>query len=587
MSQHAHVAEAPKGIVRKYIFSTDHKVIGIQYLLLALFSVFVGMVLSVFMRMRLAWPAEKWPLLQQLFPDGFAGGPMTPEFYLSMMTMHGTIMVFFVLTTAPLSGFGNYFLPIQIGARDMAFPTLNMLSFWVTFVALMVMMAALFAAGGAPISGWTGYAPLSALGEIAGPGLGLGQTLWIISIAIFCVASLLTSLNFLATTINLRAPWMSLGRMPLTVWSWFTTAILALLAFPVLLAGGILLLLDRLGGTSFFIPGGLVVSDQLIRHEGGSPLLWQHLFWFFGHPEVYIAILPGMGVTSHILSTFCRKPIFAYKAMVSAIFAIGFISYIVWGHHMFMSGMSPYTSMAFSITTLAVGVPSAIKTFNWLATLWGSQIRFTTAMLFALGFVSLFVTGGVTGLLLAQPAVDIFLHDTYFVVAHFHMIMGVAAIFGIFGGIFFWFPKMFGRMMNETLGRVHFWLTLVGVYAVFMPMHFLGAAGAPRRYAELTEFQFLKPLQPLHLFISVAAFITIASQLIFLVNVIWSAWKGKTASVNPWEATSLEWTIPSPPPHDNFGETEPVVYRGPYEYSVPGASSDYLLQTAPAEKVSG
>jgi len=587
MSQHAHVAEAPKGIVRKYIFSTDHKVIGIQYLLLALFSVFVGMVLSVFMRMRLAWPAEKWPLLQQLFPDGFAGGPMTPEFYLSMMTMHGTIMVFFVLTTAPLSGFGNYFLPIQIGARDMAFPTLNMLSFWVTFVALMVMMAALFAAGGAPISGWTGYAPLSALGEIAGPGLGLGQTLWIISIAIFCVASLLTSLNFLATTINLRAPGMSLGRMPLTVWSWFTTAILALLAFPVLLAGGILLLLDRLGGTSFFIPGGLVVSDQLIRHEGGSPLLWQHLFWFFGHPEVYIAILPGMGVTSHILSTFCRKPIFAYKAMVSAIFAIGFISYIVWGHHMFMSGMSPYTSMAFSITTLAVGVPSAIKTFNWLATLWGSQIRFTTAMLFALGFVSLFVTGGVTGLLLAQPAVDIFLHDTYFVVAHFHMIMGVAAIFGIFGGIFFWFPKMFGRMMNETLGRVHFWLTLVGVYAVFMPMHFLGAAGAPRRYAELTEFQFLKPLQPLHLFISVAAFITIASQLIFLVNVIWSAWKGKTASVNPWEATSLEWTIPSPPPHDNFGETEPVVYRGPYEYSVPGASSDYLLQTAPAEKVSG
>ena len=587
MSQHAHVAEAPKGIVRKYIFSTDHKVIGIQYLLLALFSVFVGMVLSVFMRMRLAWPAEKWPLLQQLFPDGFAGGPMTPEFYLSMMTMHGTIMVFFVLTTAPLSGFGNYFLPIQIGARDMAFPTLNMLSFWVTFVALMVMMAALFAAGGAPISGWTGYAPLSALGEIAGPGLGLGQTLWIISIAIFCVASLLTSLNFLATTINLRAPGMSLGRMPLTVWSWFTTAILALLAFPVLLAGGILLLLDRLGGTSFFIPGGLVVSDQLIRHEGGSPLLWQHLFWFFGHPEVYIAILPGMGVTSHILSTFCRKPIFAYKAMVSAIFAIGFISYIVWGHHMFMSGMSPYTSMAFSITTLAVGVPSAIKTFNWLATLWGSQIRFTTAMLFALGFVSLFVTGGVTGLLLAQPAVDIFLHDTYFVVAHFHMIMGVAAIFGIFGGIFFWFPKMFGRMMNETLGRVHFWLTLVGVYAVFMPMHFLGAAGAPRRYAELTEFQFLKPLQPLHLFISVAAFITIASQLIFLVNVIWSAWKGKTASVNPWEATSLEWTIPSPPPHDNFGETEPVVYRGPYEYSVPVASSDYLLQTAPAEKVSG
>jgi cytochrome c oxidase subunit 1 len=565
------------------MFSTDHKVIGIQYLLLALFSVFVGMVLSVFMRLRLAWPAEKWPLLQQLFPDGFAGGPMTPEFYLSMMTMHGTIMVFFVLTTAPLSGFGNYFLPIQVGARDMAFPVLNMLSFWVTFVSLVVMMGALFASGGAPISGWTGYAPLSALGEVAGPGLGLGQTLWIVSIAIFCVASLLTALNFLTTTINLRARGMSLMRMPLTVWAWFTTAILALLAFPVLLAGGLLLLLDRLGGTSFFIPAGLVVSDQLIPREGGSPLLWQHLFWFFGHPEVYIAILPGMGVTSHLLSTFCRKPIFAYKAMVYAIFGIGFISYIVWGHHMFMSGMSPYSSMAFSISTLAVGVPSAIKTFNWLATLWGSRIRFTTAMLFALGFVSLFVSGGVTGLLLAQPAVDIPLHDTYFPVAHFHIIMGVAAIFGIFGGMYYWFPKMFGRMMSETAGKVHFWLTLIGVYAVFMPMHFLGIAGAPRRYAQLTEFKYLEHLQPLHLFITISAFVTIAVQLVFIVNFFWSMWKGRKAEMNPWESTSLEWIIPSPPPHDNFGAVEPVVYHGPYEYSHPDAPQDYVLQTAAPE----
>jgi cytochrome c oxidase subunit 1 len=543
------------------------------------------MTLSIFMRLRLAWPAEKWPLLQQVFPDGFAGGPMTPEFYLSMMTMHGTIMVFFVLTTAPLSGFGNYFLPIQVGARDMAFPVINMLSFWVTFVALVVMMAALFAAGGAPISGWTGYAPLSALGEVAGPGLGLGQTLWIISIAIFCVASLLTSLNFLTTTINLRARGMSLMRMPLTVWAWFTTAILALLAFPVLLAGGILLLLDRVGGTSFFIPAGLVVSDQVIAREGGSPLLWQHLFWFFGHPEVYIAILPGMGVTSHLLSTFSRKPIFAYKAMVMAIFGIGFISYIVWGHHMFMSGMSPYTSMAFSITTLAVGVPSAIKTFNWLATLWGSRIRFTTAMLFALGFVSLFVSGGVTGLLLAQPAVDIPLHDTYFPVAHFHIIMGLAAIFGIFGGTYYWFPKMFGRMMSERVGKIHFWTTIVGVYAIFMPMHFLGIAGAPRRYAQLTEFQYLQHLQPLQLFISVSAFFTIAVQVLFVWNFFWSMWKGPKAAMNPWESTSLEWIIPSPPPHDNFGPIEPVVHHGPYEYSVPGAPNDYVLQTAPAEEV--
>lgn len=581
MAGPAAVHDVKKSFIRQYIFSIDHKVIGIQYLLLALFSVTVGMILSVFMRLRLAWPEEKWPLLQQLMPTAFAGGPMTPEFYLSMMTMHGTIMVFFVLTTAPLSGFGNYFLPIQVGARDMAFPTINMLSFWVTFVALGVMICALFVTGGAPISGWTGYAPLSALGEIAGPGLGLGQTLWVISIAIFCVASLLTSLNFLTTTLNLRARGMSLMRMPLTVWAWFTTAILALLAFPVLLAAGILLLLDRVGGTSFFIPAGLVVSDRVIPHEGGSPLLWQHLFWFFGHPEVYIAILPGMGVTSHILSTFARKPVFAYRAMVGAIFAIGFISYIVWGHHMFMSGMSPYSSMAFSITTLAVGVPSAIKTFNWLATLWGGQIRFTAAMLFSIGFVSLFVSGGVTGLLLAQPAVDIPLHDTYFVVAHFHIIMGVAAIFGIFAGLHYWFPKMFGRMMSETLGKVHFWFTLVGVYCVFMPMHFLGLAGGLRRYAQLTEFEFLKPLQPIHVFISVAAFVTIAAQLIFLFNFFWSMKRGRIAGPNPWDSTSLEWITPSPPPHDNFGPLEPVVHHGPYEYGVPGGSKDYVMQTEP------
>jgi cytochrome c oxidase subunit I len=585
MAAHATVIEAPRGFLRKYIFSTDHKVIGIQYLLLALCAVLVGMILSAVMRLRLAWPEEKWPLLQQLFPDAFAGGPMTPEFYLSMMTMHGTIMVFFVLTTAPLSGFGNYFLPIQVGARDMAFPVLNMMSFWVTFVAFAVMMAALFATGGAPLSGWTAYAPLSAIGEVAGPGQGLGQTLWIISIAIFCVASLLTSLNFLCTTINLRARGMSFMRMPLTVWAWFTTAILALLAFPVLLAGGILLLLDRVGGSSFFIPSGLVVSDQLIQHQGGSPLLWQHLFWFFGHPEVYIAILPGMGVTSHILSTFARKPVFAYRAMVMAIFAIGFISYVVWGHHMFMSGMSPFSSMMFSVTTLAVGVPSAIKTFNWLATLWGGRIRFTSAMLFSLGFVSLFVTGGITGLLLAQPIIDIFLHDTYFVVAHFHIIMGVAAIFGIFAGIYFWFPKMFGRLMNETQGKIHFWFTLAGVYAIFMPMHFLGVAGAPRRYAQLTEFEYLKHLQPLHTFISIAAFITIAAQLVFLWNFFWSMRKGLRAGPNPWQSTSLEWITASPPPHDNFGEMEPVVHHGPYEYGVPGASEDYVMQTAPAEEV--
>jgi cytochrome c oxidase subunit I len=582
---HAAVHEAPTGFIRKYIFSLDHKVIGIQYYFLALFSAFLGMLLSVIFRLRLAWPTATWPLLAKIFPAGFEGGPMMPEFYLSMVTMHGTIMVFMVLTTAPQGGFGNFALPIQIGAHDMAFPVLNMLSFWVTFVSLIVMLGALFAAGGAPIAGWTAYAPLSALGQVSGPGEGLGQTLWIISIAIFCVGSLLGALNFITTVLNMRAKGMSLMRLPLTVWTWFTTAILALLSFPVLLAGGILLLMDRLGGTSFFIPGGLIVSDRIIRHSGGSPILWQHLFWFFGHPEVYIAILPGMGVTSQLLSTFARKPIFGYRAMVYAIFAIGMLGFFVWGHHMFISGLSPYSAIAFSVLTLTIGVPSAIKTFNWLGTLWGGKIRFTTPMLYALGFVSLFVSGGITGLFLGQTSLDVYLHDTYFVPAHFHLIMGVAAIFGIFAGTYYWFPKMFGRMMHEGLGKVHFWFTFIGVYAIFLPMHTMGIMGHPRRYAQATEFKYLAATQPFHVFITIAAIITATAQIIFLVNFLWSLFKGPKAPDNPWEATTLEWSVPSPPPHDNFGGKIPVVHHGPYEYSVPGAPKDYVMQTDPPLQV--
>ena len=571
--------EPPTSFIRKWVFSLDHKVIGIQYYLLALVSVLIGMILSIFIRFNLVWPGTEIPILGILFPIGAPGGVMTPEFYYALLTMHGTLMVFFVLTTAPQGGFGNYFLPIQIGADDMAFPTLNMLSFWLTFLALIVLLAAFFVTGGPPISGWTAYPPLSAVGEIAGPGLGTGQTLWIVSIAIFCLASLLGALNFITTTIDLRAEGMTLMRMPLTVWAWFVTSILALLAFGVLLAAGALLVLDRTAGTSFFIPGGLVVSDKLIDHKGGSPILWQHLFWFFGHPEVYIAILPGMGVTSQILSTFARKPIFGYRAMVYAIFGIGILGFMVWGHHMFMSGMSPYTAILFSLLTTAIAVPSAIKTFNWLGTLWGGNIRFTPAMLFAVGFVSLFVTGGVSGLFLNQPSTDIYLHDTYFVVAHFHMIMGVAAIFGIFAGTYYWFPKMFGKHMNNFWGKVHFWLTFIGTYGIFMPMHLLGLAGNPRRYAELTAFDFLKPLESLHLFITIAAFVTIAAQLVFLVNWGWSLFRGKKAEENPWESTTLEWEIPSPPPHNNFPNGYPVVHRGPYEYSVPGESKDYMMQT--------
>jgi len=586
-----HRHPAPTGFIRKYIFSLDHKVIGIQYIMLALVAVLVGMTMSVLMRMNLSWPGTNWPILGTLFPGGAPDGMMTPEFYLSLVTMHGTIMVFFVLTTAPQGGFGNYFLPIQIGAEDMAFPVLNMLSFWVTLVGFIVILAAIFFSGAdstvGPIGGWTGYAPLSALPN-AGPGQGMGMNLWIISIAIFCVGSLLGALNFITTLLNMRTRGMSLMRMPLTCWAWFTTAVLALLSFPVLLGGGILLLLDRLAGTSFFIPGGLYLSgilsgtdERFPLHTGGSPILWQHLFWFFGHPEVYIAILPGMGATSHILSTFARKPVFGYRAMVFAIFAIGLLGFFVWGHHMFISGMSPYSAMTFSILTLSIGVPSAVKTFNWLGTLWGARIRFTTAMLFAIGFVSLFVAGGITGLVLGQTSLDLPMHDTYFVTAHFHLVMGVASIFGMFAATYFWFPKMFGRLMNESLGKFHFWITFIGVYCIFVPMHTMGIVGMPRRFAQFTEYEYLKTLHPLVVFVSIAAIATVLAQIVFYFNLLWSIFKGKRAGENPWDATTLEWTTASPPPHDNFAGHLPVVYRGPYEFAVPGAANDFVMQTEP------
>jgi cytochrome c oxidase subunit I len=565
---HAHAA--PQGFIRKYIFSLDHKVIGIQYFFLALTAVFIGMFLSLLMRIHMIWPTATIPLI----------GDIKPETYLALMTMHGTIMVFFVLTTAPQGGFGNYVLPIQIGAPDMAFPVLNMLSFWTTFVGFVVILAAFFVTGGAPLHGWTGYPPLSAL-QSAGPGEGLGADLWITSIAIFCLASLMGALNFITTTLDLRAKGMTMMRMPLTVWSWFITAILGLLAFGVLLSAGILLLLDRNLGTSFYVPQ-VVVNGQIMLHKGGSPLLWQHLFWFFGHPEVYIAILPGMGVTSQILSTFARKPIFGYKAMVYAMLSIGFFGFMVWGHHMFMSGMSPYSAFTFSILTMCIGVPSAIKTFNWLGTMYKGRIRFQTPMLYAIGFVSLFVSGGLSGPFLAQPLLDIPLHDTAFVPAHFHLIMGVAAIFGIFAATYYWFPKMFGRMMNETWGRVHFFITLAGTYAIFMPMHYAGLAGQTRRYSQFTEVAYLQKLIPLNTFITYAAMITIAAQFIFVINLFWSMFKGPKASDNPWEATTLEWTTTTPPPHDNFGGVTPVVHHGPYEYGVPGAPKDYVMQTDPA-----
>ena len=570
-----HRHSPPAGFIRRYIFSLDHKVVGEQYYWLALVAVYIGVVLSWIMRIHLAWPDAAIPGLQWLSQAGAPGGKLTPEYYLQLMTMHGTIMIFFVLTTAPLAGFGNYFLPIQIGARDMPFPRLNMLSFWITFLAFCVSIAAFFVPQGPPLSGWTAYAPLSALGQVTGPGEGIGQVLWAVSIAIFCVGQLLGSLNFISATLDLRCKDMSLMRMPLTVWAWFITAFMTLTAFAVLLPACILLILDHVAGTSFFIPSNLMVNDQLQPRGGGSVLLWQHLFWFFGHPEVYIAIVPAMGIVSHVLITNLRRPLLSHRAIIYSMIAIGFMSYIVYGHHMFVSGMNPFSSIAFSFPTLVITIPSTIMVLIWIGSLYGSKLRINTASLFALGFISMFVSGGITGFFLAQPSLDIMLHATYFVVGHFHLVMAVAALFGIFAGTYFWFPKVTGRMMNEMLGKLHFWITFVGSYCIFMPMHYLGMAGNVRRYQAFVS-DYMQPLMPIHKFITIAALITGVAQLIFLYNLIHSRFRGKPAPLNPWEATSLEWSTPSsPPPFDNFGSKLPVVYHDPYQYGIEGATNDY------------
>jgi cytochrome c oxidase subunit 1 len=582
LKSQAHVHAPAEGFLWKCVFSLDHKVIGKQYYALALLSVFVGMVLSWLMRFHLVWPNAKIPGLALIAKTGAPGGIITPEYYLSLLTMHGTLMVFFVLTNAPFAGFGNYFLPIQIGAEDMAFPRFNMMSFWTTFVAFVVLIAAFFIPDGPPISGWTAYAPLSAIGKDAGPGLGWGQNLWVIAIGIFCIGQLLGSLNFIATTLDLRAKGMTLMRMPISTWAWFITSSIGLLAFAVLLPACVLLLLDRMAGTSFFIPSGLVVSDRLQNHAGGSPLLWQHLFWFFGHPEVYIAILPAVGIVSHVLTNSLRKPLLSAKVIIYSMMSIGFLSWMVWGHHMFVSGMNPFSSLLFSFPTLTITIPATIITLIWLGSLYGANIQINSASFFALGFISMFVSGGVSGFFLAQPSIDIYLHATYFVVGHFHMVMGVAAIFAIFSGTYFWFPKMTGRMMNETLGMLHFWITFVGTYCIFMPFHYLGLVGNVRRYASFVD-DFMPALMPLHKFITIAALTTGAAQFIFLFNLIHSRFRGKPASANPWKGTSLEWSVPSPPPWNNFGRERPVVYHDPYQYGLKGSTGDFVMQTSPEQ----
>jgi cytochrome c oxidase subunit 1 len=592
----AHAAEAhahaPQAFIWRYVFSKDHKVIGIQYYLTAMVMALVAGLLAMLIRLQLAWPEADWALLGRLLPMGYdvggGFGVMKPEFYAMLFTMHGTIMVFFVLSTAPVSGFGNLLIPLQVGARDMAFPFLNGLSFWTFLCGSLVILTSFFVESGAAAAGWTSYPPLSAL-QGAVPGSGMGQTLWIVGMTFFIASFTMGGLNFVTTIVNLRTRGLSLMRMPLTLWAMFLVAILGLLAFPALVAACILLVFDRHFGTSFFLPAGLALNNMPLvgadgapLHQGGSPLLWQHLFWFLGHPEVYILMLPALGFTSDILATFARRPIFGYKSMVGAMVAIGGLSFVVWGHHMFVSGMSPYLGMAFAVGTILIAVPSAVKVFNWLATLWRARIRYTTPMLWAMGVISLFISGGLSGVWLAQGGPDIALHDTMFVAAHFHLIMAGAALFGVFGATSFWFPKMFGRMMNEPLGKLHFWFTFVTYYGTFFPMHYVGIAGQMRRIYDPYQYEFLKPLQGMNQFITVSAVILGVSQIIFFVNFIWSAFKGTPAGENPWDANGLEWTTSSPPPHGNWPGEIPEVHRWPYEYSNPDAPRDHVMQHEPA-----
>ena len=578
----AHHHAPPNSFIRKHVFSLDHKVIGKQYYALALVAALCGMVLSWMMRIHLGWTNAAIPGLQLLSKNGAPGGVMTPEFYLQLMTMHGTIMVFFVLTTAPFAAFGNFFLPIQVGAEDMPFPRINMSSFWVTFLAFVVLMSSFFVGDGPTLGGWTQYAPLNSVGAVAGPGQGLGVVLWMVSIALFCVGQLLGALNFITTTLDLRVKGMSLMRLPLSAWAWFITSCMGLTAFAVLMPACILVILDHVAGTSFFVASNLVINDQLQPHSGGSTLLWQHLFWFFGHPEVYIAIVPGIGIVSHILITNMRKQMLSQRVLIYCMGALAVLSYMVYGHHMFVSGMNPFSSLAFSFPTLVITIPATIIVLIWVFSLYGSKLRINSASLFALGFISMFVSGGVSGFFLAQPSIDIMLHATYFVVGHFHMVMGVAAMFGIFAATYFWFPKMSGRMMNETLGKIHFWLSFAGTYCIFMPFHYLGIAGNIRRYSSFPD-DFLQPLIPVHRWITVAALITGAGQLIFLYNLIHSRFWGKPAPDNPWEGTSLEWSTATPPPFDNFGGKHPVVYHDPYQYGVQSSTGDYVMQASPEQ----
>ncbi|MEJ7588633.1 MAG: cbb3-type cytochrome c oxidase subunit I [Ferruginibacter sp.] len=564
--------------ISKYVFSQDHKMIARQFLITGIIWAIIGGLFSVLFRLQLGYPNSTFPWLEDILGHWAKGGKIDPEFYYALVTMHGTILVFFVLTAGLSGTFANFLIPLQIGARDMASPFLNMLSYWFFFLASIIMFASLFVQTGPASGGWTIYPPLSALGD-ASSGSKIGMTLWLVSMAMFIVSSLLGGLNYISTILNMRTKGMSMTRLPLTIWALFFTAVLGVLSFPVLLSGAILLLFDRNLGTSFFL-SDIVVNGKILPNEGGSAILFQHLFWFLGHPEVYIILLPAMGMSSEILSVNSRKPIFGYMAMVGSLFAIAILAFLVWAHHMFVTGLNPFLGAFFVLLTLLIAVPSAIKVFNWLTTLWRANIRFTPGMLFAIGFVSLFISGGLTGIFLGNSALDIHLHDTYFVVAHFHIVMGVASFFGMFAGVYHWFPKMFGRFLNNTLAYIHFWVTLIGAYLIFWPMHYEGLAGMPRRYYDYSMWESFKMFGGLNEFISFVAMIVFATQLLFVFNFFYSIFKGrKVTTPNPWGANTLEWTTPVRPGHGNWVGEIPEVYRGAYDYGKDGR--EFIPQTEP------
>jgi len=576
MSEHGHHKE---NFFSKYVFSLDHKMISKQFLITGMVMGVIAMVMSALFRIQLANPGESSGVLSTFLGRWAEGGVMSPDIYLSLVTIHGTIMVFFVLTGGLSGTFANLLLPFQVGARDMASGFLNMLSYWFFFASCVVMIISLFVQSGPASAGWTIYPPLSAVPESIS-GSGLGMTLWLVSMTLFIVSSLLGGLNYIVTVLNLRTEGMSMTRLPLTVWALLVTAILGVLSFPVLLSAALLLVFDRSFGTSFYL-SDILIQGEVLSHAGGNPILFQHLFWFLGHPEVYIVLLPALGITSEIIATCSRKPIFGYRAMIGSILAIAFLSFIVWGHHMFITGMNPFLGSVFVFTTLLIAIPSAIKVFNYIATLWRGNLQFTPAMLFSIGLVSTFITGGLTGLILGDSALDINVHDTYFVVAHFHIVMGLSAIFGMLAGVYHWFPRMYGRLMNLKLGYIHFWGTFICAYGTFFPMHFLGMAGLPRRYYSNSAFPMFDNLVDINEIVSFFAIAGALIQVVFFFNFFYSIFRGPVSPQNPWKSNTLEWTAPVARIHGNWPGKIPAVHRWAYDYSKPDMDDDFVPQTVP------